>query len=98
MGIHNRKLPVPRRFYNPSDIFNAVAIVDETLDMYVKTHNQVVVPKTMDIMADALRGAIASCGECSRKNYRSYDRQNQGNNPSEELYIISHPLTPFGTK
>ena len=26
MGIHSRKLPVPRRFYNPSDIFSELGL------------------------------------------------------------------------
>ena len=26
MGIHSRKLPVPRRFYNPSDIFSKLGL------------------------------------------------------------------------
>ena len=54
-------MPLLQKYNSPVvAIANAVvAIVDETLDMYIKTRNQVVVPKIMDVMADALRGAIA---------------------------------------
>ena len=42
MGIHSRKLPVPRHLYNPSDIFSKLGL---SLGRNLEEHHKIILGK-----------------------------------------------------